>query len=211
VSETIKGLWSFIKLLLNKWIIWLSFVLFVIGILFERILDIKEIPSYIFWILACIGLFWASFQVYKKLYIDYERVQKKYTDLKKSIFETSNEAIVKPELTINLLEGNEYTYSISEMGTTRKKFEDIHLTPDAFVGLHFRILNSGTTDLDIISIEAKYEYHETPWSFWPPQILKEKGEEIHFPKHLNVDEILLCNLINPVRVFGQLNDAQFAA
>lgn len=194
MSETIKILWSFIKRLLKKWIIWLSLVFFVIGVLFKFVLHIEEIPSYIFWILAFVGLFWASFRVY--------------------IEQQKNSGVLvegKPEISITLLEGNEYKYSLSESAFYREKVGADYLTPDASIELHFRILNKGTIDMDIISINADYEEYDLPWQFYPPDKLKEKGNELCFPKHLNVNDILLCDINNNISVRSILNDAQFAA
>ena len=88
-----------------------------------------EVPSYVFWILALIGLFWASYRVYRNLSIDYLELQKSSGVLLE----------VKPELSITLLEGNEYKYSLSKRATSREKVGYDYLTPDASIELHFRI------------------------------------------------------------------------
>lgn len=197
MSETIKILWSYIKQLLRKWIIWLSLAFFVIGVLFEFALSIEEIPSYIFLILAFMGFLWASFQVYKNL-------------LKKKITKKERELLFKPELSIILLEGNEYTYSLSETAILREKTGNDYLTPDGSIELHLRIMNKGTIDLDIISIQPDYKDFEIPWSFNSFGSLKEKGKELFFPLHLDVKEVLLGDMTCQFMVHSTLNDAQFA-
>ena len=226
MSETIKRFLSFIKLLLKKWIIWLSLVIFVIGILFEFLLHIENIPSYIFWILAFVGFLRASFQIYKKLYIDYEKLEKDHEQLEKDheqlkkdheqlkmkIPKKDREIIIKPELSIMLLEGNEYTYSLSgESSYHRAKTEKGYIVPDALIELHFRILNTGTIDLDIISIEVGYKKNELPWDFYHSAIPTERGKEVSYPRHLDVNKILTCDISSHISPDGLLNDAQFAA
>lgn len=201
MNKATKSLWSFIKLLIKRWVLLLIFYGSLIGAIFTFGIFNIEVPSYVFWILALIGLFWASYRVYRNLSIDYLELQKSSGVLLE----------VKPELSITLLEGNEYKYSLSKRATSREKVGYDYLTPDASIDLHFRILNKGTVDLDIISIEASYEDYGIPWQFHPPDKPKEKGNELCFPMHLNVDDILLCDINNDIRVSLIFNDAQFAA
>lgn len=205
MSKTIKMLWSFAKLLIQRWLSLLIYYGTLIGAIFTfRILKV-EIASFVFWILALIGLFWASFRVYKKMYIDYEGLKKKVT--KKDL-----ELIVKPELSIMLLEGNEYSYSLSKEATyLRQKIGDEYVVPDSSIELHLRILNIGTVGLDILSIKSDFKDIEIPWTFWARAILKEKGNELSFPRHLSVKEILLCDLTSSISAEPGLNEAQFAA
>jgi len=226
MSETMKILWSYIRKLIKKWIIWLSLAFFITGIIFEFVLDIEEIPSYIFWILAFLVFLWANFQVYKKLYINYDVLEKSHRELEKShkelkknhetlekkIPKKDRELIIKPELSIMLLEGNEYTFYLLEKATyIRRKIGNDYAVPDSLIELHFRILNTGTIDLDIISIESSYEYISLPWTFSPISIAKEKGDDLLFPRHLDVKEFLLCDLDSTITPQAGLNDAQFAA
>lgn len=201
MNKAIKSPWSFIKLLIKRWVLLLIFYGSLIGAFFTFGIFNIEVPSYVFWILALIGLFWASYRVYRNLSIDYLELQKSSGVLLE----------VKPELSITLLEGNEYKYSLSKRASSREKVGYDYLTPDASIELHFRILNKGTVDLDIISIEASYEDYGIPWQFHPPDKPKEKGNELCFPMHLSVDDILLCDINNDIGVSLIFNDAQFAA
>jgi len=233
MSEIIKRLWSFIILLLKKWIIWLSLIIFVIGVFFEFVI-LEKTPSYIFWILAIVGFLWANFQVYKKLYIDceeleknhkelkinhkeleksYEELKKNYETLEKKIPKKDRELIIKPELSIMVLEGNEYTYSLLEKSVkNRNKAGNVYIVPDASIELHFRIKNTGTINLDIISIESAYEsFTELTWDFHLSTKPMEKGKAVCFPRLLESNEILLCDINNSIWPNSSLNDAQFAA
>jgi len=98
MSETMSKLWTFIKLLIKRWVLLLIFYGSIIGaaIIF-RLLRVT-IPSWIFWILAFIGFVWASFQVYLE---QLNKIPKKIPEEEKSYKP-------KPNISIVMLEGNEY-------------------------------------------------------------------------------------------------------
>lgn len=196
MNKATKSLWSFIKLLIKRWVLLLFFYGSLIGAIFTfRILNI-EVPSYVFWILALIGLFWASYKVYLE--------QLKKIPSVESDFEQ------RSELSIEFLEGNEYKYQLGKKCYLRDGQD--YALKEASIELHTRISNTGTTDLDIISIEPYYPIEDSIWGISPLSIIKEKdSQRISYPRHLSVQDILLCDIKNKIEPSISLNNAQFAS
>lgn len=178
-----------------------------------RLLEVA-IPSWIFWILAFIGLFWASFTVYlekvKEISIKNNQIKKGKSIIKEEevIKPLKKGPYGKPELTINLQEGREYSYELGNSRSTSRK-EDYNLQSAPII-LHARLSNTGGIGFDIISIEAKYEERKLPWIVYLSKIF-EKEKEINFPKHLKINGFLLCDIRNIMDPSAYLNNAQFAA
>lgn len=201
MNELRKKFWSFIRLLIKRWVLWLIYYGGLLSAIFTfRILKI-EIPSYVFWIIAFIGLFWASFKVYKELV---DKIPIHDIDLKK-----------KPKISIELFEGNQYTYTLAKDINT---FDDIEkdektpLVPRAFLKLNIRISNKEMIELDILSIDVGYDEYGSPFDFGAPDEPKYRdAEEIKFPLNLGLDGVFLCEIQNIVRKHIVLNNAQFAA
>lgn len=202
MNELRKKFWSFIRLLIKRWVLLLIYYGGLISAIFAfRILKI-EMPSYVFWIIAFIGLFWASFKVYKELV---DKIPIHDIDLKK-----------KPKISIELFEGNQYAYTLAkDINTLRddiEKGKKTPLVPRAFLKLNIRISNKETIGLDILSIDVGYDEYGSPFSIDPSDEPKYRdAEEIKFPLNLGLNGVFLCEIQTIVRKRPVLNNAQFAA
>lgn len=195
MNKAIKNLWSFIKLLIKRWVLLLIFYGSLIGAIFTfGILNI-EVQSYIFWILALIGLFWASYRVYLE-------------QLKK--IPTKEPKEQKPEVAIELIEGNKYTYRLGKRISHRAFGKSV--LHEAYIELHLRISNIGAVDVDILSIKSNYDTNNPILDVSPICIpMDKKSQEIIYPRRLGIQEILLCEIESDITPNILLNDAQFAA
>ncbi len=201
MNKSIKSLWSFIKLLIKRWVLLLIFYGSLIGAIFTFGIFHIEVPSYVFWILVLIGLFWASFRVYL------EQLEKIPTKEPKEPKETKEQ---KPEVAIELIEGNKYTYRLGKSIPNRAFGKSV--LHEASIELHLRISNIGAINVDILSIKSKCETYHPIWDVSPISIpMDKKSKEIIYPRRLGVHEILLCDIESEITPNIMLNDAQFAA
>lgn len=196
MKEIIKKLFIFIRLLLKRWILLVVYYGSLIGVIVTLGKLKIDIPSFIFWILAFIGLFWASFRIYLEL-------------LKEMPIPYGEQ---KPNLSIDLIEGNEYVFNLMDASRTVTTDSSVsYFIKQASIELKIRISNNSSMDLDIILIEPYYKTLGSNWdalSSFPPQ---EKTKNIEFPRRLKKTEILLCNVRNIIEPSILLNNAQFAS
>lgn len=212
--------YSFIKILLKKWSFFLLYYggLLSLAITF-RIFE-KDIPSWIFWVLAFIGLLWASFKVYKDQFSKIRELQAYKEELTDKIARIEKPSLPskiskkepklsKPELSIKLLEGNEYTYTLMEIPDYKKE-KDEYILNEALITLNLRIENIGNIEMDMVLIEVNYNDTGFPWAFLLSKSF-ENGKQIVFPKYLDIGDIFICETQNSMQPRSYFNNAKFAA
>jgi len=191
MNQVIVNLWLYIKQLTKKWIFLLVYYFSLIGIFYLVKLLKRELPSWMYWTFALVGLFWASYKTYK------DKIPAN------SILEK------KPNILIQLIEGNSYTYSLLEDEETKKE-----AVPDAFIVLHSRISNQEKLEIDILALDLRYDSTRSSLYFdeyYGAHLYDAVGQKINFPVHLNKQGIYLCDFKNRVSKSPSLNDAQFAS
>ncbi len=216
ISSLPKGciqLWTYLTLLSKKWVLWLFIVFDLIGLIVGIIFPQLTIPLPVYWGLALIGLLWASFQVYRELVAQ--------------IPDHLQAPQLKPELALELVEGNEYTYLLLELESSSRYREQRvkslaepesddtkdkeSALPDALIVLHVRISNTGPVEVDVLSVHATYEEYKAPWNIMLPKPVDADGQVIVFPVRLELGGIMLCDLRSKAMPTSYYNDAQFAA
>ena len=206
-------LWTFLTLLSKKWVLWLFVAFDLIGLIADIIFPQLVIPLPVYWGLALIGLLWASFQV--------------YCELDALMPEHLQALQLKPELALELVEGNEYTYLLLDLKsssrylvqrlTSRLETESDdskdkeYALPDALIVLHVRISNTCSIGVDVLSVDATYEKYKNPWNIMLPEPVDADGQAIVFPVRLDPGDIMLCDLRSNATPTSYYNDAQFAA
>jgi hypothetical protein len=191
-----RQLLTYLGLLLKKWVLWLFVALDLIGLVADLVLPQMALPLPAYWGLALIGLLWASFQVYRELAGQIPAV---------SEFQEQ-----EPELVLELVEGNEYAYSLLGEGDQIVDESPQRTLQDAQIVFHVRISNAGSIGVDILSIKASYDSWQSPWNFMVSTPMH-AGDSVIFPIHLGPGEIMLCHLQSIICVWSYYNDAQFAA
>lgn len=198
MHEAVRTLISYLKILSKRWLTFFIFYLSIIGGAITSKLLNAEIPSWVFWTLALLGLFLAGFRVYKEL------LKQIHSEIK----EEKKEETKKPELSIALLEGNEYSYKLVKSSEPKEE-EGEYIPDNASAKLHLRIENTGNVGLDLILLEVNYEDVGFPWSFLL-SFTYENEKKISFPKFLDKKEIFICEIQNNMHPKVYRNNAKFA-
>ena len=206
-------LWTYLTLLFKKWVLWLFVVFSLIGLIADIVFPKLSLPLLLYGGLGLIGLLWASFQVYRELVAQMP--------------EHLQALQLKPELALELVEGNEYTYLLLDLeSSSRYRVQRLmsrlepesddskdkeYALPDALIVLHVRISNTGSIGVDVLSVDATYEEYKKPWNIMLPEPVDADGQAIVFPVRLDPGGIMLCDLRSNAKPKSYYNDAQFAA
>lgn len=206
-------LWTYLTLLFKKWVLWLFVVFSLIGLIADIVFPKLSLPLLLYGGLGFIGLLWASFQV--------------YCELVAQMPDHLQALQLKPELALELVEGNEYTHSLldlerssrylvqglmSRLGPESDDSKDKeYALPDALIVLHVRISNTCSIGVDVLSVDATYEEYKNPWNIMLPEPVDADGQAIVFPVRLDPGDIMLCDLRSNAKPTSYYNDAQFAA
>jgi len=204
MKNKLSELWYFTKLLSKKWVLWVSFVIGIIMIVLDFLFSTNNIPSYVYWIVFLIGLFWSSYQVFQ--------------DTSEKIPKNLN-ILITPKLAINFIEGNEYDYDIRE----NEYSDENNILPWYLLKLNLRIENIGEIDFDILTIISECLGQETkeiyslncekvgPLRIMGSDKILRDSEELKFPVHLEPVQTLLCEIVIPIQPDSLLTSAQIAS
>ena len=213
MKEIKHQLWTYLTLLFKKWVLWLFVVFSLIGLIADIVFPKLSLPLLLYGGLGLIGLLWASFQV--------------YCELVAQMPDHLQALQLKPELALELVEGNEYTYLLLDLeSSSRYRVQRLmsrlepesddskdkeYALPDALIVLHVRISNTGSIGVDVLSVHATYEEYKNPWIIMLPEPVDADGQAIVFPVRLDPGGIMLCDLRSNAHPKSYYNDAQFAA
>lgn len=213
MKEIKHQLWTYLTLLFKKWVLWLFVVFSLIGLIADIVFPKLSLPLLLYGGLGLIGLLWASFQVYRELVAQMP--------------EHLQALQLKPELALELVEGNEYTYLLLDLESSSRYLmqrvesraepesddskDKEYALPDALIVLHVRISNTGSIGVDVLSVDATYEEYKKPWNIMLPEPEDVDGQAIVFPVRLDPGGIMLCDLRSNAKPKSYYNDAQFAA
>ena len=215
--ENTHDFWTYLKLLLGKWILWLFVALDVVGLVAHMVFEDLVLPLPLYWILAVIGLVWAGFEVYRQQNATISKLR--------AGLEGKGEP--KPELLLELVAGSEYDFDLlyeysrlDEVGpglgdTTGAKVDSSaaqHSPPlTARIVLHAKVSNIGPIDVDVVDIGAEILRNYSPWKFGVSKAFEKGGSRMNFPLHLCTGDGFECDL--KVRIWPQsfLSDARFAS
>lgn len=155
-----KLFFSYLKTLMSKWVLWLFLILDCIGLFIASLTPSLSIPVQIFWAVAFGGLIWSGFQVHQ------ENIKAL------SSFESVLVPNTKPNLEIELVEGNEYSFNLSGNAsllrytpTNLAEREEGEKLQNANLTMHLILTNRGSTKIDILSLNIHYKDLEIPWDF----------------------------------------------
>jgi hypothetical protein len=181
--------------------IWLIIKKFVIRILVPiGILDLLsrfgiirvEIPAFIYWLIACIGLICVSFLLYKE--------QQKEVALGKGIIKLKRQA----KIAISLTDSNKFSYILDDTGIALIRRE----LPCGNIILHTKLVNTSATNAEILSIKGRFNTHDL-WFVDFQSLARDKDQkDLLFPISLLSHEKIFVDLIFPVEANPSLNQAQ---
>lgn len=208
MREIDSQLRTYIKLLLKKWILLLIFIISLLGLINKFVLPQLTVPLVTYWWIAFISLFWVGFQIYRE-----QATQ--IVDLK-NIQEKLQKKPTEPKIMLELVEGNEYTYSL--LDTAIRSAMDVRdpALPNAMIELRLKISNIGPIKVDVLSVKATYSSKSgyefgLPWEFILSDPMDADGRPINFPVHLDHGQTTVCTLRSKISPQPIFNDAQFAA
>jgi len=216
---------SFLRLLSKKWILWIFVTLDIIGIFIDALLPDSTLPIIIYIGVVFVGFLWAGFQVYHDINEQLNKAKEKVNELSLDTYIDTEEQ-GEPDLSLELIEGNEYSYSLIPEKSTwamwqktvgkdvnKNKDGEVPDLPNSRIALHLRIVNIGNTSLDILSIEAIFGYgsEQHIFEFSSSTARDSEGEDLNFPIFLKPRHILICDLSTGITPYTGLNRAQIAA
>lgn len=197
---------AYVSNLIRKWVFWLFIALDLVGAIIQIVFPSIQIPQFIYIAIALLGLLWASFQTYRDLFVQIP----------------SEDVPVEPQLSISLVEGNEYFYGFRDISRrlTREKvqlitegeaedLQDITTLPESQVVFHVRIKNIGYVPVHILTVFARIDF-QVPYSFMIPDPMTVEGDPMEFPIRLNPNENLLHDMVGLIFQPSFLTDAQVA-
>jgi len=197
---------AYVSNLIRKWVFWLFIALDLVGAIIQIVFPSIQIPQFIYAAIALLGFLWASFQTYRDLFVQIP----------------SEDVPVEPQLSISLVEGNEYFYGFRDLSRflTKEKIqliaegkaEDlkaITTLPKSQVVFHVRIENIGYVPVDILTVDA-HIHLDDPYEFMIPKPMTVEGDPMKFPIRLNPNENLLHDMVGSIFPSRVLTDAQVA-
>lgn len=133
---------AYLELLFEEWLLRLLLIVDLIGLLVALFWQGVRIPSEAFWLIALVGLLYGSFRVYQKV-------------------APVPEAAEETNLTIELVEGSEYEYSMLDPSSTPHRRQENQI-PSIVVTVRARITNPNDSSVTIAKVDARfntvYEY-----------------------------------------------------
>jgi hypothetical protein len=192
LRERIVEFALYVGLIIKEFIKWILIPGGILGLLFLfRIIKI-EIPSFIFWLIGCIGLVCASYRIYK--------VQQKEVPPGKDIIKLKRQARVS----VSLVDSNKFGYLLDEGGIALV----LRALPVGTVILHTKILNTGPSDAEILSIKGEFYPHDLWFVDYQSLAQDNNQNELIFPRRLPSHDRLFGDLFFPVKPNPTLNQAQ---
>jgi hypothetical protein len=192
LKEEIIEFALYVGLVIKKFVIWILIPGGVLGLLFLFRIIRTEIPSFVFWLIGCIGLVCASFKIYKE--------QQKAVPPGKDIIKLKRQA----RISISLVDSNKFSYLLNDAGIALIRRE---LSRGTII-LHTKLINTSAADAEILSIKGEIYPHDL-WYVDYQSIARDNDQrELAFPKHLPSHEKLFGDLFFPVGPNPTLNQAQ---
>lgn len=186
----LRQLLDYSFLLLKHWFLWVVLAMDVLAIIIALIVPSFVVPRQALVGLSLLGLFWASFQVFQHVVAQ--------------IPNYPHQPPPRPSLSVELIEGSEYSISLSRDGARQR-------LPNFRITLHCRIANMGSVRVHTLSIYASTVGSDLPWGDQSSRPLDTEGRLLTMPRWLSPGEPpLCCDLVVDVSPPTAHNDAQFA-
>jgi hypothetical protein len=208
VRETNSQLGTFLKLLSKEWILYVFLGLDAIAAILQYLAPTLVVPDIGYFIVAAIGLMWASYNVSTKY--AKQIIAQPVTEQDRIQLPSDHNTKVQKELelVLELKDGNEFEYQLQQN-------DDVvgarHNPYPSFLSLHLSITNTGSQTIDILVVKATYRHTEIPWYFSTSDPLDRDNKEITFPFKLTPNESRIVTLRSSVTPQVIYNSAQFAA
>lgn len=202
--------WSYLRNLGKKWILWLFLALDLIAVIAQIFLPFLTFPQGVYVGIAILGLLWAGFET--------------YLDLLSKVPDESRP--LQPEIDVVYEEGNEYSYrfetdddtfspeeikSFETTGVNKQKRIAIENTlPHSVIILHVRVENIGLVTVNVLTIGADLDAVK-PYHFMVPDVYDRNNKKVSFPIRLKPKDKLLLKVVGSIFPFSGFTDAQIAA
>lgn len=230
LRSTLHEVANYAKLVFSRWILWLFVLLDFIALLVQFVTPQLGLPPLVYGLLALIGFFWAGFDVHRQTIRSHEKTVATYRNtIDKLSREINIDALLlKPNIAVSLLEGNEYTYSLhdekrltqslakiqaysDEVEPDADNKESTYSLPNADLHLHLRIENLGCS-VDILAINTEFDRDRgLPFSLGMAKSLTLDGESVKYPVSLQPGTIHHYDLDVRIRPHAFHTEAQFSA
>jgi len=222
-SSRLPEFGNFIVTLFKNRIFLLFLALEIVLLLVEFFTPEFSLPQIYYFGFILIGIIWASFQIYRDLSSAYQNASS-----------IPAEKITKSELSLSFVNGNEYTYSISDpyvgqnlyitrMQKTRGvkcRFDErgvLFINDEVFyvmgkgnLDINIRIENSGDLPLDILNVYLENNLDLRHLLIFNDDIFL-NGNRLRFPFHLKHGEFAVLQLESKIRLNKGSNNPLFAA
>lgn len=215
---------NFISAVLRKKVFLLFLLLCIVGIILQWSFSVSFLPQVYYFGIIFIGFVWSAFQVYRDLSLAHQ----------KALAQNATKKTPGAELSISLINGNEYAFSISdpyegknlhitkiqknkkvkshfdERGIFHIDGKVYYLMGKGSLEINFQIQNSGDMPLDILSI-----YTEDNLNLNHLRIIHEgvflHGNRLQLPLHLKNGELVNLHIRYEISINKGSSNSFFAA
>src|SRR3989339_1061247 len=181
----------YLKNLISKWILWLCLSIDFIAVIVQVFIPSLTLPHIIYILIAVIGLIWSGFL--------------SYIDILAKLPKESTPVQPEPKLAVFLIEGNEYSYKLSDTAKETR--------PTSNITIHIRVENIGDVKLKLLTVAGDFSDlgggYRNPLAFMIPNAYDPINDKsIPFPLVLGPNDKLNLDIVDSIHPAPLLNDAQ---
>lgn len=223
-DHEISAFRNFMRTVLKKRVFIFSLILGAVALFIQLLLTDFSVPQFYAFGFVFLGFAWAAYQAYRELSLDYQTV----------IYPIPTKKIKASVLSVSLMKGNEYAYSISDplygqnhlisrmqnTGGMKVRFDErgvcfvndkiYYIMGKAGLEINLQLQNSGDLPFEILSIKTDNDLNLNHLRLFHKGIFLH-GTSLPFPLHLDGGDRVILQSRYEISMSRGSTDALFAA